>query len=82
MNEDKLSDDEIRELWAEHFPKRLDDAKSKALCRSFCLRVEQRAARDATNDEDMFVEVHQALASLGIPRDEFYQAQLEQLEDD
>lgn len=75
--DDKLSNEDIRRLWAKHFPKRLEDPKSKTLCLAFYLVVEERAARNTTDDEDLLVEVHEALNYLGIPRDEFYQVERE-----
>jgi hypothetical protein len=41
--DEKLSDEEIRELWAEHFPRWLNDIKSKTLCEVFRLVVERRS---------------------------------------
>jgi len=73
MIDEKLSDDEIRELWAEHFPKRRNYRKSRTLCRALCLMVEQRAATDAIEDENLLVQVHRVIHYLGIPREEFYQ---------
>jgi hypothetical protein len=75
--EDKLSDEVIRELWAQHFPKRLDDVISKTLCLAFCLIVERRAADNVIADENLLVQVHRTLNSLGIPRDEFYPVEKE-----
>ena len=46
---------------------RLDDSKSKTFCLTFCLLVDERAARDATDDGDLLVKVHEALACFGIP---------------
>jgi hypothetical protein len=77
MLEGKLSNEEILDLWTKHFPKRLDDPKSKALCLAFCLIVEERAACDTADDEDLLVKVHEALARIGIPREEFYQVEKE-----
>lgn len=42
MADEKVSDDEIRELWTQHFLKRLDDVKT--LFEVFRLVVEQRTA--------------------------------------
>jgi len=72
MLEDKLSNDEIRELWAEHYPKRLDDIKSKTLCEIFRQVIERRAA---WYGGDPIVCLRHALAILRIPRDEFYQVE-------
>jgi hypothetical protein len=74
MLEEKLSNEEIRELWSEHFPKRLDDTKSRALCDIVRLVVERRAA---WYGGDPIVCLRHALASLRIPRDEFYQFEKE-----
>jgi hypothetical protein len=45
------------------------------------LIVEEKAARNATGDEDPLVEVTRALIALGIPRNEFYQAESDWPED-
>jgi hypothetical protein len=74
MLEDKLSNDEIRELWSEHFPKRLDNTKSRALCDIVRLVVEQRAA---WYGGDPIVCLRHALAILRISYDEFYQVEKE-----
>jgi len=72
---EKLSDTEIGALWTRYFPMRLNEPSSKAVCLAICLIVEERAARNATGDEDLLVEVTRALIALGIPRNEFYQAE-------
>jgi hypothetical protein len=41
VKREKFIDDDIRQLWAERFPKRQDDAWSKTLCLAFCLTVER-----------------------------------------
>jgi hypothetical protein len=75
--DEKLSDGEIRELWAENFPKRHDDAKAKAICMLLCGIVERRAAYDAINAENALVQVQRLLITIGIPREEFYQVERE-----
>jgi len=74
MVDGKLSDEEIRELWAVHYPKRHDDIKSKMLCEIFRQVVERRAA---WYGGDPIVCLRHALAILRIPRDEFYQVEKE-----
>jgi hypothetical protein len=82
VKREQLTDDEIGVIWARHFPMRLENPMSKAVCLAICLLVEEKASRSATGDEDPLVEVDRALISIGIPRDEFYQAELERPEDD
>jgi hypothetical protein len=77
VKREKLIDDDIRQLWAEHFPKRQDDSWSKTLCLAFCLTVERLAARHASDEDDVLPKVHEALDVMGIPRDEFYQLEKE-----
>jgi hypothetical protein len=73
---DKLSDKKIAELWKEHFPKRHDDAKSKALCYAFVSMVEDRAPGIIPYG-DWSDKLNHACAALGIPRAEFEQVKAE-----
>ena len=77
MIDDIVSDDDIRWLSAQHFPKRPDDPKSKAVWLAFCIMVEHRVAHNVSDDEDLLVKVHETLIALGIPRDEFYEMEKE-----
>jgi hypothetical protein len=77
MPEGKLSDEEIRELWAKHFPKRHDDVKSQTLCEIFRLVIERRAADYAQRQDEIIEEVDHEFAAVGIPRSEFYQVEKE-----
>jgi hypothetical protein len=51
IDENKLSDEDVRPLWAKHYSKRLDDVKSKALCMILCLMVQYKAGRNAPEGE-------------------------------
>jgi hypothetical protein len=82
VKREQLTDDEIGVIWERHFPLRLENPMSKAVCLAICLIVEEKASLNATGDEDLLVGVDRALISIGIPRDEFYQAELERPEDD
>jgi hypothetical protein len=77
MIDEKRSDQEIRELWAEHFPNRHHDLKSKTLCEVFRLVVEKCAAHSGADDEDLLFELHQVVDAFGIPPEEFYQVEKE-----
>jgi hypothetical protein len=66
---DNLSHQQIEELWAEHFPKRHDNAVSKALVESLVDVVLQRAHEG---------ETYYTLRALGIPKLEFDQFRSEQ----
>ena len=66
---DNLSNKEIKNLWAEHFPKRNSDAKSKAALEEFVLDVLERAHQG---------ETYYTLVALGIPKREFDQFRSEQ----
>jgi len=75
---DWIEDKDIGTLWAEHYPKRMDDVKSKTVCLAVCLIVEQKAARNASADaEDLFDYIHRSLVALGIPKDQFYNVEKE-----
>jgi len=69
---ERLSNEETRAIWDKHYPKRLDDVKSKVLCMSLCVLVEHRAAASAIDDENVMVQVYRVLHHAGIPRQEFY----------
>jgi hypothetical protein len=66
---DNLSSWQIKELWAEHFPKRYDNGKSKALLEELVLTVLDRAHEG---------ETYYTLRALGIPKLEFDQFRSEQ----
>jgi hypothetical protein len=66
---DNLSNKEIRDLWAEHFPKRHGDRQSLALLEELVLNVLERAHEG---------ETYYTLAALGIPKREFDQLRSEQ----
>jgi hypothetical protein len=58
------------------FP-RLDDVKSRTLCLSFCLIIEQRAADLSASEDDIMDKIHEILVKLGIPKEEFYAVEKE-----
>ncbi len=66
---DNLSSQQIKERWAEHFPKRHDNLASKALVESLVKTVLQRAHEG---------ETYYTLRALGIPKLEFDQFRSEQ----
>jgi hypothetical protein len=67
---DNLSSQEIKRLWAEHFPKRRDNEKSRTLLAELALTVLERAHEG---------ETYYTLLALGIPKREFDQFRSEQL---
>ena len=66
---DNLSSQQIKELWAEHFSKRHDNGKSKAILEELVLTVLERAHEG---------ETYYTLVALGIPKREFDQFRSEQ----
>jgi hypothetical protein len=66
---DNLSNRQIKELWAEHFPKRHADVRSKELLDQLAAEVLERAHTG---------ETYYVLLALGIPKREFDQFRLEQ----
>ena len=66
---DNLSTLQIKELWAEHFPKRHDDARSRTLLDELTAEVLERAHTG---------ETYYVLLALGISKREFDQFRLEQ----
>jgi hypothetical protein len=67
-----LSDEEIGALWAEHFPRRNKDAKSKTLLLSFSTVIEDRA-QNIVLSGDLSDKVHHVCDKIGIPVAEFEQ---------
>ncbi len=67
-----LSDEDVAKLWAEHFPKRNDDAKSKTLILAFALMVENLARR-TTPQGDWSDRIHRACVTLGVPKADYEQ---------
>ena len=67
---DNLSSRQIRELWAEHFPKRRDDGKSRELLAELAFTVLERSHEG---------ETYYTLVALGIPKREFDEFRSEQL---
>jgi hypothetical protein len=74
-----LTDQQICELWAEHYPKRLAATRSTALCVTFCQMAESRAQQIKVYDE-WSDKLDFALTALGIPRHEYNQIKSEQSE--
>lgn len=72
-----LTDQQICELWAENYPKRLAATRSMALCVTFCQMAERRAEQIRVYDE-WSDKLDFALAALGIPRNEYNQVKSEQ----
>ena len=66
---ENLSNRQIKELWAEHFPKRQNNGKSRALLEELVLTVLERAHEG---------ETYYTLVALGIPKREFDQFRSEQ----
>ncbi len=66
---DNLSNKEIKNLWAEHFPKRYSDARSKTALEELVLDVLERSHEG---------ETYYTLVALGIPKREFDQFRSEQ----
>jgi hypothetical protein len=69
---DNLSRQEIKELWAEHFPKRLNDRSSRAMLENLVTVVLERAHEG---------ETYYILRALGIPKLEFDRFRSEQRAD-
>jgi hypothetical protein len=66
---EQRSNKQVKDLWAEHFPKRHNDGKSKALLDELVLTVLERAHEG---------ETYYTLLALGIPKREFDQFRSEQ----
>ena len=66
---ENLSSRQIKELWAEHFPKRHNNGKSKAILEELVLAVLEGAHEG---------ETYYTLVALGIPKREFDQFRSEQ----
>ena len=66
---DNLNSQQIKELWAEHFPMRHNSGKSKALLEELVLTVLERAHEG---------ETYYTLVALGILKREFDQFRSEQ----
>jgi len=66
---DRLSSQQMKELWAEHFPKRLDDMSSRTVLENLVTVVLERAHEG---------ETYYTLRALGIPKVEFDQFRSEQ----
>jgi len=66
---ENLSNQQIKELWAEHFPKRHDNGKSKAILEELVLNVLESAHTG---------ETYYTLVALGIPKREFDEFRSEQ----
>ena len=66
---ENLSSQEIKKLWAEHFPKRQDNEKSRTVLAELALTVLERAHEG---------ETFYTLMALGIPKREFDQFRTEQ----
>lgn len=73
----KLSDKDIRDLWAKHYSERVNNPRSKTLCIAICGMVEDRARRikDSSGKRD---NLEQALREMGIPIRQYDQVQSEQ----
>ena len=50
---ERIEDKDMAPLWAEHYPKRQDSVVSKALCLTICRIVENKVARNSS-DERLF----------------------------
>src|SRR5687767_1764243 len=66
---DRLSSQQIKELWVEHFPKRLDDMSSRAVLENLVTVVLERAHEG---------ETYYTLRALGISKLEFDRFRAEQ----
>ncbi len=75
--EGQLTDDEIRELWAESFPKRHDNIRAMGMCEALRLTIENRAVHTGASEQSIIFELDQILDTIGIARDEFYQVESE-----
>jgi hypothetical protein len=76
LADDRIEDRDIGPLWAEHYPKGKDHARSRTLCRILCLMIENKAARNL-GDGDLMVAIHRLLAGFGIAEDQFYEVEKE-----
>ena len=76
LADDRIEDRDIGPLWAEHYPKGKDHARSRTLCRILCLMIENKAARNL-GDGDLMVAIHRMLAGFGIAEDQFYEVEKE-----
>ncbi len=52
--DDHIPDHEIGPLWTEHYPKRLNDPRSKVLRGALCLIIQNKAGKVA--DEDSLLD--------------------------
>jgi len=76
LADDRIEDQDIGPLWAEHYPKRIDDVCSKTLCLALCLIIERKAARNF-GDGELIDGIHHMLAAFGISKEQFYELERE-----
>ena len=74
LADDRIDDDDIGPLWAEHFPKIGERAGSKVIVLWLVYIIENKA-KTGTTDGDWSDRVFQELRRFGIPPDEFWEIQ-------
>ena len=66
-----INDADVSQLWSIHFPARHNSNKSRDLCAEL-FHIVRNVAHE-TNPEDAPINrLHQALAILGVPQDQFH----------
>lgn len=66
----RLEDQHIGLLWAQHYPQRKDSELSNTICLTLCFIVRERARRLAQGD--WMAQLSHALREFGIPKDQFF----------
>jgi len=75
---EKLSDKKILNLWAKHYPQRLNATESRTLCMAICGMVEDCASAIEDSRIGWWDKVVQALSQMGIPISQYDQVKSEQ----
>jgi hypothetical protein len=69
---DRLEDQDIGPLWAEHYPRRKDEHKSQTRCLDLCVIIKRKAVSAIPGNNNWYDRVSQILAKFGIPENQFW----------
>ena len=70
-----IEDADIKSIWAEHFPKRLVDGRSKIVCARICLVLSHKAQHETA--ERWSKKLRLVLRKFGVPQKEFHRVKSE-----
>ena len=71
---DPIEDADIKSIWAEHFPKRLVDGRSKTVCARICLVLSHKAQHETG---DWRKKLRMVLRKFGVPENQFHRVKSE-----